>query len=164
MHSSASTFQIETPHIEKHDALLMFGLSRACKMAGDPGIPAQWREFGEHLGHIEGQVGRAAYGVIYNSDDDAGSYDYMCAVEVRSFPSEPKHFTRLCVPPQTYAVFEHRGHVSAIAQTWCGIWERGLSEAGCTAADGPAFERYGEQFDPARGTGGFEIWVPIVEK
>ncbi|MEZ5365321.1 MAG: hypothetical protein R2748_24075 [Bryobacterales bacterium] len=35
-----------------------------------------------------------------------------------------------------------------IAQTWQAIWERWISEAGCTAAEGPAFERYGEEFDP----------------
>jgi AraC family transcriptional regulator len=28
-------------------------------------------------------------------------------------------------------------------------------------SDGPAFERYGAQFDGRTGLGGFEIWVPI---
>ncbi|MFZ0591098.1 MAG: hypothetical protein WAM39_11480 [Bryobacteraceae bacterium] len=26
---------------------------------------------------------------------------------------------------------------------------------------GPEFERYGEEFDSATGTGGFEVWIPI---
>ncbi|MCB9383701.1 MAG: AraC family transcriptional regulator [Bryobacterales bacterium] len=164
MHTPTLTFPLEAARIEERGELLLFGPSRPCSAAGDPGIPAQWREFGRYIGHIEGQVGRAAYGAIYNSDEEAGSYDYMCAVEVRAFPAEPKEFARLRIAPQTYAVFAHRGHVASIAQTWQAIWERGISEAGCTAAEGPAFERYGEEFDPMTGTGGFEIWVPVAPR
>jgi AraC family transcriptional regulator len=160
MHSS-STSTLAPPRIVSRDALLILGISRPCEIAGDPGIPAQWNQFSPCIGNLDGQVGKAAYGVICNSDD-AGSYDYLCGVEVRQFPTEPSELTRLRIPPQTYAVFEHKQHVAEIAATWRAIWERGVSDAGCKAADGPAFERYGEQFDGKTGTGGFEIWVPIV--
>jgi AraC family transcriptional regulator len=103
-----------------------------------------------------------AYGVIYNSDD-AGNYDYLCGAAVREFPSEPPEFTRLRVPPQRYAVFEHRGHVSDIDATWKAIWEHGLMEAGLKASDGPAFERYDERFDGRTGQVTVEIWVPVKE-
>jgi AraC family transcriptional regulator len=29
------------------------------------------------------------------------------------------------------------------------------------ASGGPEFERYGAEFDPATGSGGFEIWIPV---
>ncbi|MFN0103197.1 MAG: GyrI-like domain-containing protein [Bryobacteraceae bacterium] len=74
--------------------------------------------------------------------DEAGSYDYMCGVEVSSFPSHPPEFTRLEIPPQTYAVFKHNDHVSAIAATWQAIWNQGLPGSGRQPADGPSFERY----------------------
>ena len=64
-------------------------------------------------------------------------------------------------PPQTYAVFEQRDHISAIAEAWKAIWEHGLADAGFQAADGPALERYGEEFDGRTGLGGYELWVPI---
>lgn len=111
-------------------------------------------------GQIEGQIGNIAYGVIYNSDD-SGNHDYLCAVAMREFPNHPAEFTRLRIPPQSYSVFEHREHVSAIASTWKAVWEHGLAGAGFEPLDGPAFERYDEKFDGRTGLGGFEIWVPV---
>jgi len=97
--------------------------------------------------------------VIYNSDE-SGSYDYICGVAAREFRARPLEFTRLRIPPQSYAVFEHADHVSAIASAWKAIWERGL--VGFQALDGPAFERYGEQFDGRTGLSGVEIWIPVT--
>jgi AraC family transcriptional regulator len=98
--------------------------------------------------------------VICNPDD-TGSYEYISGVQVSAFPGEPAEFSRLRVPPQTYAVFEHRDHVSSVGATWSAIWDHAIIDAGYTPADGPAFERYGEPFDGRTGQGGFEIWVPI---
>jgi AraC family transcriptional regulator len=67
----------------------------------------------------------------------------------------------LRIPPQTYAVFEHRDHISAIATTWKAIWNQALPDSAYKAADGPAFERYPEQFDGRTGLGGLEIWIPV---
>jgi AraC family transcriptional regulator len=159
MHHPADT-ALSTPRLVKSEALLIFGLGARCPAVGNPAIPSQWNTFLPHLGHIDGQIGNVAYGVIHNSDD-SGNYDYICGVAVREFPSHPAEFTRLRIPPQSYAVFEHRGHVSGIANTWKAIWEQGLSGAGFQASDGPAFERYDERFDGRTGLGGFEIWVPV---
>ena len=155
MHHPVDT-ALSTPRLVKSEALLIFGLGARCPAVGNPAIPSQWSSFLPHLGHIDGQIGNVAYGVIHNSDD-SGNYDYICGVAVREFPSHPPEFTRLRIPPQSYAVFEHRGHVSEIANTWKTIWEQGLSGAGFQASDGPAFER----FDGRTGLGGFEIWVPV---
>lgn len=156
---TAST--LTPPRIVTSEAKLIFGLGKPCAAAGDPGIPGLWSRFTPYIGSIANQIGNNAYGVIHNSDD-AGSYDYICGVEVRAFPSEPSEFTRLRIPPQTYAVFEHRDHVSSIAGTWRAIWEHGLADAALRPADGPAFEVYAEGFNPVTGAGGFEIWVPVT--
>ena len=161
MNPSMTATPLRPPRIVTTDAKLIFGLNKPCSVVGDPGIPGPWSRFTSYIGTIPGQVGGTAYGVIYNSDD-TGSYDYICGVEVRSFPKGPQEFTRLRIPPQTYAVFEHRDHVSLIAGTWRNIWEHGLSDAGLKAADGPAFELYGEAFNPMTGAGGFEVWVPVA--
>ena len=154
----AAFMSIAAPRIVTEDAKLIFGIARRCPRVGDPGIPAQWNRFLPHFGHIQGQIGTVAYGVIYNSED-AGQYDYLCGVEVREFPAHPADFARLRIPAQTYAVFDHKEHVSAIAGTWKAIWEQGLS--GLEAQDGPSFERYGEQFEGRTGLGGVEIWIPV---
>jgi len=156
--NESSRTSLAAPRLVKSDALLIFGLAQRCPRVGDPGIPAQWNRFLPHLGHIQGQIGNVAYGVIYNADD-SGNYDYLCGVAVNEFPSQPPEFTRLRIPPQTYAVFDHRGHVAEIASTWKAIWEHGL--AGLQASDGPAFERYDERFDGRTGLGGLEIRVPV---
>jgi AraC family transcriptional regulator len=153
---------ISAPRMVKNEALLIFGLGQRYKCDSKAGIPSQWDRFLPHLGHIAGQVGKVAYGVICNSDD-AGNFDYICGVRVTEFPSHPAEFTRLRIPPQTYAVFEHRDHISAIATTWAAIWNQALPDSGYQAADGPAFERYGEEFDGRTGLGGLELWVPIKE-
>jgi AraC family transcriptional regulator len=157
MDQSSST-SLAAPRLVKSGALLIFGLAQRCPRAGDPAIPALWNRFLPHLGHIQGQIGNVAYGAIYNADD-SGDYDYICGVEVKEFPAHPPEFTRLRIPPQTCAVFEHSGHVAEIAGTWKAIWEHGL--AGLDASDGPAFERYDEKFDGRTGLGGLEIWVPV---
>jgi len=156
-HNTSTT--IAPPRIVRSEALLIFGLGQR-HYRSNAGIPSQWDRFLPYLGHIPGQVGRVAYGVICNSDDE-GSVEYVCGVQVREFPAEPAEFTRLRIPPQTYAVFEHRDHVSMVSVTWEAIWNHGLSANGHKAADGPSFEKYGEGFDGRTGLGGFEIWIPV---
>lgn len=159
MEQQTST-SLASPRLIKAEALLIFGLAQHCPRVGDPGIPSHWSRFLPHLGHIDGQIGNVAYGVIYNSDD-SGNYDYLCGVAVREFPPHPQEFTRLRIPAQSYAVFQHRDHISAIANTWKAIWEHGLAGAGYKALDAPAFERYDEKFDGRTGLGGLEIWIPV---
>jgi AraC family transcriptional regulator len=150
---------IAPPRVTRSGALLIFGLGERY-VRSNAGIPSQWDRFVPYLGTIPGQIGNVTYGVICNTDE-AGSIDYITGVQVREFPEHPAEFTRLRIPPQTYAVFEHRDHVSSINSTWQAIWNDGLSTAGHEATDGPAFERYDERFDGRTGLGGFEIWVPI---
>ncbi len=97
--------------------LPIFGLTQRYQCRNIAAIPAQWNRFVPYLGQIPGQVGRTAYGVIWNADD-AGDFDYTCGVEVQEFPAQPAEFSRLRIPPQTYAVFEHREHISSIRATF----------------------------------------------
>ena len=157
------TSSIAPSRIARHEAMLIFGLSQHYTFQNTAGIPSQWQRFLPHFGHISAQIGKIAYGIICNTDD-ANNFDYICGVEVTEFPEHPPEFTRLRIPPQTYAVFAHKGHVSEIAATCSAIWNQGLSDSGYKAVDGPWFERYGEEFDGRTGLGGCEIWIPIESK
>jgi AraC family transcriptional regulator len=151
------------PRVVRHDALLVFGITAAYNAGedqGTAGIPAQWERFRPFLGNVSGQVGKDAYGICYNTDS-AGHFDYISGVEVSEFPAQPAEFARLRVPPLTYAVFRHEGHISSIQASWGAIWQHALRDAGLQAADGPAIERYGAEFDGDSGEGGVELWVPI---
>jgi AraC family transcriptional regulator len=148
------------PRFENLKTLLIAGLSERYTAETCANIPAQWQRFAPHIGHIPGQVGRTAYGVICNTDD-AGNTEYISGVEVSDFSRLPTEFTRLRIPEQRYAVFAHRDHIAAIRRTWFTIWNKWLPESGHQVAESPEFERYGEEFDPRTGTGGLEIWIPI---
>jgi len=153
-----STNPIAPPRLVTLPALRLFGLNQRCH--NNAGIPAQWNRFLPHFGHVQGQIGSVAYGVVHNIDEN-NHFDYLCAVEVPAFPTHAGEFTGLEIPPHQYAVFEHRDHISAIHHTWTQIWEHALRAAGCKASDAPFFERYGEGFDSRTGQGGVDLYIPI---
>src|SRR5262249_43170244 len=112
------------------------------------------------LGNIPGQVGPVAYGVCYNFDSD-GNFDYLCGVEVKNTARLPEGFVTVDISPHKYAVFTHQGHVVGIRATIRAIWSKWFPESDFQAANAPTIERYGPEFNPTTGLGGFEIWVPV---
>jgi AraC family transcriptional regulator len=152
--------KLEPPRFETSKPLLIAGLGERYTCETSKAIPSQWQRFAPHIGNIPGQVGWTGYGVRHNSDED-GNFDYICGVEVASFSDIPAELSRVRIPKQRYAVFTHHDHVSTIRRTINTIWSKWLPESGHEVADAPDFERYGEDFDPKRGTGTIEIWIPL---
>ncbi len=152
--------ELEAPRIEDGQALLIAGLGERYTFETNEGIPAQWQRFGPSIGSIPGQVGWTCYGVCCNGDD-AGNFEYICGVEVRDFSAIPAELARIRIPACRYAVFTHRGHISAIRSTVYTIWNKALPEAGLETACAPDFERYDGRFDAGTGLGEVEIWIPI---
>ncbi|TCS16759.1 AraC family transcriptional regulator [Caulobacter sp. BK020] len=162
MDSSLRT-DLPPPRIEQGRALLIAGLTGRYGCEGAGGIPAQWQRFGEHIGHIPGQRGDVAYGVVLNGDD-LGNFDYVTGVEVADVSDLPKDFASVRIAPHLYAVFHHAEHVSMIRRTMHTIYSQWLPESAYEPADAPFFERYGPEFDPRTGEGGLEAWIPIKPK
>jgi AraC family transcriptional regulator len=145
---------------ENGKVLLIAGISRRYNCETSAAIPSQWQDFFPHIGNVPRQVGKVAFGVRFNSDDE-GNFDYLCGVEVRDWSKPCSDYAHVRIGPQKYAVFSHSDHISAIRSTWITIWNKWLPESGHEVVDAPDFERYGEEFDPRTGNGGVEIWVPI---
>lgn len=155
--------KLAPPRLVTHRALLVAGVSEHYSEGNVAGIPAQWQRFAPYLGAIPGQTGgRTTYGVCYNVD--GVGMDYMCAVEVKDFAKVPRELSRLSIGEHLYAVFTHQGHVTAFKAMWKAIFTDWLPGSGYEIAQAPDFERYGEAFDPARGEGTLEIWVPVKKK
>lgn len=152
--------KLEPPRLESGRRLLIAGIGARYTCEASAGIPSQWQRFLPHLDHIPGQIARTAYGVSCNSDD-AGSFDYVCGVEVKDFLRIPADWSRVRIAEQKYAVFAQRDHISTIRSTWNTIWNEWLPNSEYEVADAPDFERYGEHFNSTTGTGGFEIWIPV---
>jgi len=148
------------PVIAKGKPLLVAGLGERYTSDSSKAVPALWQKFQPYLGHVPGQVGGVAYGVIHNVDDD-NNFDYIAGVEVADFSGLTGEFARVRIPAQTYAVFTHHDHISSIRRVVHTIWSKSLAEGAYIPADAPNFERYGPEFDGRTGLGGFQIWVPI---
>jgi len=152
--------ELAPPRFETLEPLLFVGLVERYDCQSPAGIPDQWQRFTPYLGNIPGQTGEAAYGLIYNFDSD-GNFDYMCGVEVTDVSGLPRALKSLLVPAQTYAVFRDPGHIAGIRATCTTIWNQWLPESGYKAVEAPTLERYGKEFNPLTGMGGFEIWLPV---
>lgn len=160
--SESSNVVLEEPRREAGAALLIAGLRARYGIATIAGIPMQWQRFAPFIGTIPGQLGGVAYGVCYDFDE-TGQFDYLCGVAVSSLSGLPPELSGVRIPPQSYRVFRHHGHVSGLHATWQAIMNQWLPDAGLRMANAPNFERYAEDFDATTGLGGVEIWVPIEE-
>ena len=141
-------------------SLLIAGFGERYTCETSKAIPTQWQRFLPYFGNVTNQVGKDAFGVSCNHDDE-GYFDYITGVQVSDFCDLPANFSRLRIGPQKYAVFFHGAHISTIRRTVNTIWSKWLPESGHEVVDAPNFERYGERFDPMTGMGGLEIWIPI---
>jgi AraC family transcriptional regulator len=161
MMDSTALENLPAPRLEIVKPLLVAGLGERYTWESGAAIPGQWHRFQQSVHDIPRRIGNVTYGVCCNADD-AGNFDYIAGVEVADFSDLPREFSRVRIPEQRYAVFTHRDHISTIRRTINTIWNHWLPSSGLKAADAPNFERY-ENFDPATGNGGIEIWVPIKQ-
>jgi AraC family transcriptional regulator len=150
------------PRFETTEPMRFAGLVERYECQATAGIPDQWQRFAPYLCTMAKRVGKAAYGVVFHFDSDS-NFDYMCGVEVSDASDLPKGITSLQTPAQKYAVFAHKGHISGIRAVIAAIWSTGIPESGLKVAEAPTLERYGPEFNPMTGLGGFEIWIPIQE-
>jgi AraC family transcriptional regulator len=126
------------------------------------GIAALWRHFSPHMGRFVGQVGSAAYGVRYDTEQP-GEMEYLCAVEVADFCSVPRNFTLMCIPVQHCTVFRHHGSIASISTLWTDIRDSWLPGSGQICVGTP-FERYAPSFSPREGAGDIEVWIPVAPR
>jgi AraC family transcriptional regulator len=160
MLNTAPVTELAPPRFETADPMLVAGLVERYNCEATAGIPDQWQRFTPYIGTIRARVGDAAYGVFYHFDSES-NFDYMCGVAVASSTNLPHGLTSLQIPRQKYAVFAHKGHIAGIRATIKAIWSTWVPESGCQVAEAPTLERYGPEFNPQTGLGGFEIWIPI---
>ncbi|MGH8334272.1 MAG: GyrI-like domain-containing protein, partial [Pseudomonas sp.] len=90
-----------------------------------------------------------------------GGFEYIAGVEISKLDDLPEKYRWVEVQPQHYAVFEHKGSLDMLPQTFQYIWKTWLPQSGYQAADAPEFERYSEDFNPKLNTGVLEIWLPL---
>ncbi|RZJ90706.1 MAG: AraC family transcriptional regulator [Brevundimonas sp.] len=153
---------MRTPdRFEDHGPMKLAGHRRTYVMAEAPTqIPMAWRAFVQTL-PLPGQRGPVTYGAVGGADMQAGSFDYLCGVEVEDFATQAPDAGKMQVPAARYAVFIHAGPTAAIRDTIEAAHH--WLDANATWIDGhsPSLERYGPDFDVVEA-GDTEIWLPVV--
>ncbi len=150
---------LEKPRIEKREATLIAGFAERMNYENVATIPRLWQKLAPHIGNIKNEILGPAYGVKLNPDNDG--FEYLAGVRVSSFDGLPGEMRTTRLPIATYAVFVHRGDISAIRNTLHAIWDHYLPQSGLKLADSPEFESYGPQFNTITGDGEVEIYIPI---
>ena len=152
--------EVAEPRFEHGQFLLIAGLGGRFTQDTTDGIPALWEKFIPHLGKIPGQKNEVTFGVCCNADGKGG-FEYIAGVEISKLDDLPEQYRWIEVQPQDYAVFEHKGSLDQLPETFQYIWKTWLPQSGREAADAPEFERYSADFNPATGDGVLEIWLPL---
>ena len=153
--------RLDAPRIVEDQIIRVVGLVERCSFDTTITIPAQWQRFMECYRAIPFRREDIPVGVNYSADDD-GQFLYMCGAVVHRFGQQKHGLMQLEIPPRTYAVFEHRGHVSTIYETYRSIWSDAMPATGRAVADAPVIERHNPTFDPRTGEGGLTLWIPLT--
>jgi len=127
------------------------------------GIPALWRRW-VALGKVSGSIGQLDYAIVFLFADGCD----IAGCEVAGFGDLPRECICVEIPPRTYALFSHDGHVATLRHTFDAImrnWlpERGLQIAGTARAGAYVPGGYGERFDPRTGLGDIQESFPVAE-
>jgi AraC family transcriptional regulator len=150
------------PRIVDSRPLLIAGLAERHRFNAPEGVPTQWARFNPYLGSIATANPEAAYGVATSMFSGGDSFLMLTGLEVRDVSDLQPELTALRLPAQRYAMFTHRGHISAIRTTIHTMINRWLPESGMELSGNPdLIERYGMEFDPESGMGEVGIWLPV---
>jgi AraC family transcriptional regulator len=159
--NTASAREAIEPRIEKLGALTVVGLTRRQNLANAEAIPGQWQQFMTRYEEIDNKAEEIPVSVTTDMDGD-GNFSYLTGVVVTSAGVPPKGLVAQNIPPQTYAVFTHSGHVSEIPKTYAAIWDQWVPQSGKVVSDGPWLEKHLPTFNPRTGLGGIQIWIPVM--
>ncbi|MGE3875357.1 MAG: helix-turn-helix domain-containing protein [Parvibaculaceae bacterium] len=154
-----AAIRLDPPRLVAQDRIRAVGLCETHSFATTIEIPAQWQHFMELCSAITDKLDHIPIGVSQACDDNGG-ITYVCAAEVSRFGAIPEGLVKVDLPPRNYAVFEHKGHVSRIFETYNAIWNTALE--GRKVTDAPVVERHNPTFDPGTGEGGLTLWIPLA--
>jgi AraC family transcriptional regulator len=153
---------IKPDRTETGRPMIIAGLKGIYLRGNMAGVPRQWQAFQRWMGKLPFQVEKFAYGLIIKVGHDRTT-EYLTGVEVPDPSGIPPELTYVRLAEQRYTVFKHKTNVADVRKTFDRIWNEWLPTAGVEVANAPFFERYGIEFNPQTGNGGFEIWIPIKE-
>jgi len=158
------------PSFKSKPSFMIAGFERYTEN-GVPSIREAWSEFNKRSAEIPNSLDRnTCYGFEdYSRDFDMNKggfpkYYYIAGQEVSNIANLPEGIKGKQVPAADYAVFTHRGPISALPQVFSEIYGKWMPTSGykmdpAVSAD---FEYYPEPMTDHENAL-VEIWVPVVK-
>jgi len=127
-------------------------------------ISGTWNDFNKRNELI--CTGDAAYGICQWVNDGAdGTFEYLAGFEVDPNAPIPAGMTARTVPANTWAVFEHRGAITTLKQTYNHIYQEAIPASNYRPTrDGLDMEVYTEEFTYFAPDSIMYIYVPVIPR
>ena len=120
-------------------------------------IAQLWGVFSPRIPEIQ-HVTDGAFGVC-DEPDESGAFKYLAGMAVSSTAEIPAGMVSWEVPAQTYAVFPCS--LQNIGEAYRYAHDTWIPQSGYQCGDGPDYEYYDEEYDPAVEGSLFTIYIPI---
>lgn len=101
--------------------------------------------------------------VFEGSDPATEEFTFIAGMAVNEKAPIPEGMIAHTVPEANYAVFEHRGLLDSLHNTYQYIFGVWMNENGCQMAETDSLEVYDQRFKPNSRDSVFEIWVPLLK-
>ncbi|GEM_PF-140900 len=154
------------PKLVSMESFEVAGL-RYCGNNAKGEIPTLWHEFNKRCEAFLGFAKNACcFGVCScqkTENSDEGCFEYVAGYEVGNENLVPKDLTRRQVPAGLWLIFEHRGTLDTLNQTYDYIFSRYFPECDYVAC-GTEIEMYDEKFEADSPGSVMEIWVKVEKK
>ena len=127
-------------------------------------IAAMWGEFNQREREVlsVSVPNSCAYGVCIMAEGlPEGHFEYVAGYEVPAGTPTPEGMVQRTVPPAKYAVFEHRGAMDKLSETYHNIYQVWLPQSGLEIVPGIDMEVYTEEFKDFAPDSVFYIYVPV---
>jgi AraC family transcriptional regulator len=156
-----------SPRFEHKDAFTVVGIARQFNMSNNT-IPLLWNEFNQRREEIKHAICEAAVGVCYydssyNSCPDK-AFTYMAGYCVSSADDLPEGMVSRTIPACEFAVFEHRGALDTLQQTYDHIFREWMPTSEYEMVEQDDFEWYDDRFEFGASDSIMEIWIPVKKK
>lgn len=124
-------------------------------------ISAMWSRLNPRAHEIP-MVGRCAFGVCFMiSDARLDTFEYVAGFKVAADAVAPEGMVVVDVPENRYAVFEHRGSMETLRNTYNSIINEWFPRSGLQPTGGYDMEIYDEKFKDFAPDSVFYIYEPV---
>ena len=161
---------MEQPRIENLNTRLLVGKNLTTNMLNNRTFEL-WSSFMPNKKQIANTIGSDLYSIQcynqainYQEYNHAEDYTLWAAIEVSSYGTLPKHYSKFTLDGGLYAVFIHRGLAANFKKTMNAIFEDWLPTSNYKIDHRPHFEILGDKYKNNHPSSEEEVWIPIKPK